>query len=117
MQQLAWHMCNCNPTIGQTTQAEKRLLEPINLEPVVEFLAIILMNIPFYLRCVRYGKLKQLPLEDLDPFLHLLPLLLHHNQECLPILFLIKDMWPPNPHRVLQSLNLHNLVKIITRSS
>lgn len=59
---------------------KKRLLEPINFVPVVNFLAIVLMNVPFYLRCLKYGNLKKLLLEDLNPLLHLLPLLLHHNR-------------------------------------
>jgi len=35
-----------------------RLLEPISLMHIVEFLDIILMNVLFYLTCIRHRKLK-----------------------------------------------------------
>jgi len=43
------------------------LLKQTNLVLVAEFLAIILMNVPFYLKFIRYGKLKQLLLEYFSP--------------------------------------------------
>lgn len=39
----------------------------------------IIMNVTYYLKCMEHGNLKQLLLEDLNPFLHLLSILLHHN--------------------------------------
>ena len=74
------------------------------------------MIVPFYLRCVNYGKLKK-NLEDNRPLLRFLLMFHLLNRLCLPILSHSKDSWLPNHLMDRWPLNLPLLVPLITRFS
>lgn len=74
------------------------------------------MSVPYYLKCARHGKLKQLLQDNPNPWpCLLLPLLC--SQQYLLIHSPINDMWLPRPPRILWPPNLRNMEKIVTKFS